>query len=135
MSIHNMSVLPIGKGEVKVFIRYLVLFMFWLVCFAFTTSTQALEIIGSIPSPGSEPRGLTWDGEYLWCADADLDSVYKLDPSDGTVISSLRFSLELDYGGITWSDDDNIWIANGSKIYKVNTSDGIVIESFGCPGG
>jgi streptogramin lyase len=130
---HNISILPIGKREVKVFVRCLFLFMFWLVCFTFTPSTQALEIIGSFPSPGSEPRGLTWDGEYIWCA--DIDSVYKLNPSNGNVISSFPFSLESDYGGITWGEAGNVWIANGSKIFEVDPVSGDTISYFGCPGG
>lgn len=117
------------------FIRYLVSLLFCLVCLSFTRSTEAQGIIDSFPSPGSEPRGLAWDGEYLWCADAGTDSVYKLDISNGFVISSFPFSIESNYGGITWSDDNNIWIANGSYIQKVNPADGSVIFSFSCPGG
>lgn len=117
------------------FIRYLVSLLFCLVCLSFTRSTEAQGIVDSFPSPGSEPRGLAWDGEYLWCADASTDSVYKLDISDGSVISSFPFYIESSYGGITWSDDNNIWIANGSLIYKVNPANGDVIFSFSCPGG
>ena len=116
-------------------IRYFVALMFCLVCSTFARSTEAQEIVDLIPSPGNEPRGLTWDGDYLWCADAGTDSVYKLDISNGSVISSFPFSIESGYGGITWSDDDNMWIANGSLIYKVNPADGEVLYNFSCPGG
>jgi len=117
------------------FVRYSIPLLFCLVCLTFAQSAEAQGIVDSFPSPASEPRGLAWDGEYLWCADAGTDSVYKLDTSDGSVISSFPFSIEPDYGGITWSDDDNIWIANVSLISKVNPANGEVIYSFSCPGG
>lgn len=117
------------------FIKYSVPLLVWLMCLTFARSTQAQGIIDSLPSPGREPRGLAWDGEYLWCADAGTDSVYKLDISNGTVISSFPFSIESNYGGITWSDDNNMWIANGSYIYKVNPANGDVLYSFSCPCG
>ena len=117
------------------FTRYAVLFLFWLVWLTFVRSAEAQEITDSFPSPGGEPRGLTWDGEHLWCADAVADSVYQLDISNGSVISSFPFSIDPSYGGITWSEDSNIWIANGSLIYEVNPENGEVIYSFTCPGG
>jgi DNA-binding beta-propeller fold protein YncE len=116
-------------------IRHSVLFLILLVCVAYAGSTQAQEAIGSFPSPGEEPRGLAWDGEYLWCADAGTDSVYKLDISDGTVISSFWLPINLEYGGITWGSDTTIWVADGSMIYEVNPTNGAVISSFSCPGG
>jgi DNA-binding beta-propeller fold protein YncE len=112
-----------------------ILFPFLLGCLALAPLSQAQEITHSFPSPGGEARGLCWDGEYLWCADAGTDSVYKIDISDGTVVSSFAFPIEPDYGGITWSADSNIWIANGSTIHKVNPANGDVISSFSCPGG
>jgi hypothetical protein len=116
-------------------IRQSVLFLFLLACLVFAGPTQAQEVIDSWPSPGSEPRGLAWDGEYLWCADAGTDSVYRLDISDGTVFPVFPFGIDLLYGGITWGADTTIWIANGSDIYEVNPANGAVISSFSCPGG
>ncbi len=115
--------------------RYSILYLFMLTCLTFAASSHAQEIVGSFPSPSGEPRGLCWDGANLWCADAATDSVYKLDISDGTVVSSFPFIIESDYGGITWSADANMWIANGSTIYKVDPANGEVVSSFSCPGG
>ncbi|KPJ66312.1 hypothetical protein AMJ44_08535, partial [candidate division WOR-1 bacterium DG_54_3] len=63
------------------FVRYSIPLLFCLVCLTFAQSAEAQGIVDSFPSPASEPRGLAWDGEYLWCADAGTDSVYKLDTS------------------------------------------------------
>lgn len=95
-------------------------------------SADPQTIVDSFPAPGSESRGLAWDGEYLWCADAGVDSVYKLDPLNGNILSSFPFSMDSSYGGITWSDDDNMWIANGSYVYKVDPNTGQSLFNFHC---
>lgn len=108
----------------------------WLLGFSvIAPSAQAQEIVNEFPSPAGESRGLAWDGEFLWCADSGTDSVYKLDPSDGGIISAFSFSISSSYGGITWSSDNNIWIANGRYFYKVNPSNGAAMTNFHCPGG
>lgn len=107
-----------------------------LIIYSFLVLTaQAQTLVGSFPSPRGSPRGLAWDGEYLWCADAEADSVYQLNPHTGEVVSGFSFNILHWFGGITWSDDANVWIANGSHIYKVNPSTGEVVDSCSCPGG
>ena len=115
--------------------RYSILLAFLSTCLTFAEPARALEVIDSFPAPASESRGLAWDGEYLWCADPGTDSVYKLDPTGGAVVSSFPFSIESDYGGITWSADTTLWIANGSRISEVNPANGNFISTFSCPGG
>ena len=36
------------------------------------------SVIKSIPSPGSGPGGLAWDGNYLWCLDITDAKIYQL---------------------------------------------------------
>jgi len=115
--------------------RYFKFIIALIICVTLAVSAKPQTIIDSFPSPGNESRGLAWDDEYLWCADAGTDSVYKLNPSNGTIVSSFPFSIGLDYGGITWSDDNNIWIGNGSYVYKVDPNTGQELYSFHCPGG
>jgi len=91
-----------------------------------------IESYDIIDSPGTNPRGLAWDGEYLWHADDSTDKIYKLNTS-GTVISS--FSSPGDNPqGLTW-DGEYLWhaVLSTDKIYKLNTS-GTVISSFSSPG-
>jgi len=92
-------------------------------------------IVGEFRSPAEEPRGLAWDGGHLWCADSEVDSVYELNPANGEVLSSFYFSLSSSYSGLTWSQDDNLWIATGSYVYKVNPTTGEELANFHCPGG
>ena len=116
-------------------LRYLKVVLTLIVCVTFAVSAESQAIVDSFPSPGNEPRGLAWDGEYLWCADAEAGFVYKLDPSNGTIVSSFPFAIGSNYGGITWSDDNNMWIGNGSYVYKVDPITGQQLYSFHCPGG
>ena len=91
-------------------------------------------VVDSFPSPGNQTRGLAWDGSFLWNADAE-DTVYRIDPSTGEVVSSFYFPIDSAYGGITWGLDNSLWIANGRIIYKVNPTTGDILYSFECPGG
>jgi streptogramin lyase len=97
-------------------------------------SVRSQTVVDSFPSPGNEPRGLAWDGEYLWCADAQLGSLNQLDPSTGATVSAFSFNVQSDYGGITWGSDTSIWIANGRKVYNIDPSTADTISSFSCPG-
>ena len=113
--------------------RYLTLSL--LICLCFSQLVGAQTIVNSFPTPGNDARGLTWDGSHLWCADATSNKIYKLDASDGSIISWFSFNVSDNYGGLTWSLDNNIWIGNGVYVYKVNTLTGTIISSFHCPGG
>ena len=92
-------------------------------------------ILNSFPSPGIEPRGLAWDGSFLWCAEYSAQMIFKLEPSTGTKVDSVSFPLYGDFGGITWGSHDQIWVANGSYVYEINPATGETLSYFHCPGG
>lgn len=48
------------------------------------------DIVASFPAPCSDAVGLGWDGVYLWCLKYEPDCVYRLDPRNGSVVSSFR---------------------------------------------
>jgi streptogramin lyase len=103
--------------------------------FLFCASVFSQTILNSFPSPGPEPRGLAWDGSFLWCAEYSYGKIFKLDPSTGAKVDSFSFPLEGDFGGITWGSDDQIWVANGSYVYEIDLGSGDTLSSFHCPGG
>ncbi|UCE20049.1 MAG: hypothetical protein JSV84_06820 [Gemmatimonadota bacterium] len=107
--------------------------MFWPVL------VHGQEILKQLQAPGSEPRGLTWDGHSLWCADASAQRVYQIDPDDGQIISSFDYSMDFQYGGLGWSPEGYLWITDyresQSWFDKVHPTSGSVISSFHCPGG
>ena len=88
-------------------------------------------VISSFASPSTYPRGLAFDGTYLWNADSNTDIIYKLNTS-GTVIFSF-LSPSTGPAGLTW---DGTYLLNADenkdRIYKLNTS-GTVIFSFLSP--
>ncbi len=106
-----------------------------LLNFLFSISVFSQTILNSFPSPGPEPRGLAWDGSFLWCAEYSTGKIYKLDPLTGGELGMFSFLLQSDFGGITWGSDDQIWVANGSYVYEVDPTSGDTLSSFHCPGG
>jgi hypothetical protein len=122
----------IVRGDESMCVR---VWVFVISNLVFWENVMGYQIVDSFPSPRNEPRGLAWDGTYLWCADAGMDSVYCLNTLGGIVISAFPFSIDSSYGGLTWGKDSSIWIANGRIIYEVNPTNGDEIYNFICPGG
>ena len=114
-------------------VKYLIVVLVLVLVLANHVKPQV--IVGEFPSPAGESRGLAWDGRYLWCADSEADSIYKMNPVEGTVLSSIFFNLPLNYGGITWSQDNNLWIAKEEYFYKLHPNTGAELANFHCPGG
>ena len=44
----------------------------------------------SLACPGNFPTGLTFDGQYLWNADRQTDSLYQIDPKSGKIINTIN---------------------------------------------
>ena len=112
-----------------------VLTMAGLLCFLISVNVYSQTIVNSFPSPGPEPRGLAWDGLYLWCAEYESGRIFKLDPASGTKVDSFTLPIDSQFGGITWGSDNQIWVANGSFVYEIDPASGDTLSSFRCPGG
>jgi len=123
----------VNKGEKM--LRWKVLVLAGLLSLLVSASACSQTIINSFPSPGPEPRGLAWDGSYLWCAEYSSGKIFKLEPSTGAKVDSVSFPLQSDFGGITWGSEDQIWVANGVYIYEIDPSSGDTLGLFRCPGG
>jgi DNA-binding beta-propeller fold protein YncE len=87
---------------------------------------------GTIITPGSTPRGLAFDGTYLWTADASEDKIYKLEAST-LIVDSFDTPVPTPRG--LAFDGTYLWTVDASedKIYKLDTS-GNIIDSFDSPG-
>ena len=48
------------------------------------------DVAAQFATPGNCPTGLTFDGKYLWMADRKSDSLYQIDPSDGSVVRAIE---------------------------------------------
>jgi hypothetical protein len=80
---------------------------------------ETLDVVDAFDCPGSFPKGLTYDGLYLWYADAAEDKIYQMSTA-GSVQSSFTLPLNSSPTGLTW-DGATLWIADDSSATITNT--------------
>lgn len=97
------------------------------------------SVIISFDAPGASTEGLAWDGTNLWATDngggpLNPQALFKMNPNDGTIISSVELESMSWAHGITW-DGEYIWVDNfGPKtITKVNQATGEVLHTIPTP--
>ena len=80
----------------------------------------------SMPSGGSTSRGFCFGGDFLWHLTRYY--VYKIDPSDRTVVDSIP-TPEKDMADIIWKDG-LLWLGNGSKFFILDPISKTVVADF-----
>jgi streptogramin lyase len=95
------------------------------------------EIVHEFPCPGTDPRGLTWDGTHLWHVDDDSGLIYKLNPTNGSVLASFAapgVSDSTHRQGLAW-DGDVLFHAEyfSGLVYRLDPVSGSVMSSFVSP--
>lgn len=98
--------------------------------------TTTGSVVSSFDAPGTgsnRVRGLAWDGAHLWMGDIVNDVVYRIDPSDGSVLDTIDFP-EGSIGGLTW-DGKYLWATNDSpdRLYRLVDPGNETWESFPAP--
>lgn len=95
--------------------------------------TLQTRVVRSFPSPGPGPSELTWDGDHLWVCDFESDSIYKINPTDFSVVFTFA-SPDTEPTGLAW-DGQYLWHCDrwAHKVYKINPNTGIVLNSFTSP--
>jgi PKD repeat protein len=94
--------------------------------------TGQIEVVSQFRSPGPNPRGLAWDGRYLWCADASGEgTLYKIDPSSGSAVSAIP-SPGMEPAGLAW-DGKYLWNVDRieRKIFQLDSRTGTVVNGQG----
>ena len=91
------------------------------------------HIISTIPAPGPNPQGVAWDGSHLWVADAETDSIYKINHLNGFIDYSFS-SPGLEPRGLTY-DGTHLWNIDNNyrKIFKLNPENGSIINFIELP--
>lgn len=93
------------------------------------------------------PTDMTYDGSNFWIVDWQTNTISKVRPEDGAVLLSLPGPSSLpSYQsnpsvtnarpyGITW-DGRDLWVADQEeqKIFRIDVSDGSVVDFFATPG-
>jgi DNA-binding beta-propeller fold protein YncE len=72
----------------------------------------------SFSSPTPFPRGLAWDGQYLWIADPETQRIIKVD-TQGRILNKYN-SPGTSPSGLAW-DGQHLWVADlvTYKIYEL----------------
>ena len=97
--------------------------------------TLNCSIISTIPSPDKYPSDLAWDGNYIWVYGYPSQKIYKIDPTDGSIVA--KFDVPEGTGqaqnaGLTY-DGSYLWLSGTDKIFKLDPSNCKVIASFPAP--
>ena len=96
-------------------------------------------MLGAFAAPDGAPRGLAYDGEYLWLANSgDGNSlygskIYKLDPDSGTVLGT--FAGPSSYScGLAW-DGEFLWYSSyvTGVIMQLDVATMTILRSFAAP--
>ena len=102
------------------------------VCFLFPftliASARVGDVLKIINTPGPLPTGLTFDGKYLWLADASTDKIYKINPESGEVVSNFD-SPGFHPEGLAW-DGKYLWHVDAAEkyMYQIDPSNGKALK-------
>lgn len=102
------------------------------------SASEALNfgvIIQTFASPDARPSDLAFDGEHLWVVtDGAVPTLWKLDPSDGSVVDSMpaptaAATLGLEHVGTSlWGSTDD-----PDELYEASPVDGSVLGQLASP--
>lgn len=86
-----------------------------------------LELMRSLPAPGTHLCGVAWDGRRLWHSDGTTDTIYQLDPETGEVTAALACDTVRTCLGF---DGNSLWQIAGrpKRIRVIRPADGRVLE-------
>ncbi len=98
----------------------------------FKVDASKVEVIGEIPLPGTDPRGLAYDPDdnCLWHMMGD-SVLYKLSPEDGKVIAKFSLPEIKNPRGVGYKDGI-VWISDKEtkKIYKFDKKQEKIVGSI-----
>lgn len=99
-----------------------------------TVLPQVAAFLDSFDSPAEDPRGLAFDGRYLWLSDALSLKLFKVDPATGEAVRSFNVDWQLPED-VAW-DGTSIWaVDNGDlKLLQIDPETGDIIKSKEAPG-
>jgi len=100
-----------------------------------TTGEGQATLVFSCPSPTTSNIGLTWDGTHLWIASNALDTAYRVDPFDCSIVHSIPLPSPGYPTGLAW-DGRYLWSTDGDleTIFQLDPLNGSIISSFPSPG-
>ncbi|UCG91107.1 MAG: PQQ-binding-like beta-propeller repeat protein [candidate division WOR-3 bacterium] len=106
----------------------------FIVCTLISSCVFAHSVINAFEAPDNA-SGLAWDGNYLWCGAYGVngDTIFKLDPNDGTILKKLRWGQSVDSYGLTF-DQGDLWVndhlTGTDSIFRIDTITGARITAL-----
>jgi len=98
-----------------------------LLCLLFVSPVSATvgKAKQTFPTPAQHPTGMTFDGKYIWLADAQTYQLYQINPQNGRVVKKIK-SPGFDPRGLAW-DGKLLWCVDAGEgwIYGINVKSGI----------
>jgi hypothetical protein len=100
---------------------------------------RTCEVVRTIPAPGRYIGGLAWDGAALWCLPEESGLIQRIDPVDGTVLSSIpapSYGARNPAGADLAWDGTSLWHVDYATdlLYRLDPATGEVQSSFPTPG-
>ena len=91
---------------------------------------QASQAGNSFATSGSNPQGVTFDGESIWITNVGSNSVAKLRASDGGLLGTFGVGSQPEF---TVFDGANVWVTNfgSNNVTKLRASDGSTVGTYG----
>lgn len=99
------------------------------ICFVYGQS-----VVHAVPTPPNA-SGLAWDGNYLWCGAYGVngDTIYKIDPVNGTVVKKLVWGYQADSYGMEF-DAGDLWVndhlTGQDSIFRIDTITGARVHAI-----
>ena len=109
---------------------YTIVFAFFVIFIVLLiiVNCTGTEIKKSYATPEDNPKGLAWDGEYLWLVhdqDSDTGLITKIDPNNGVILDAFS-SPGNEPKGLTFGDN-HLWIIDKQNyeyyIFKLDPSE------------
>ncbi len=102
--------------------------------------TTSGSFVFSFLAPSTDPRGMAWDGQYLWLGDAPSQVLYQVDTL-GAVMNTVSMSGTIDWSmGMVWVPEHtagHLWV--NEDVYDdinqldVSGANAILIQDFSHP--
>ena len=94
--------------------------------YALTQTTHPGDVVAEIPDFGNDRGGLAFDGQYVWQAARDLNTIYQIDPATSSTVHSIPTPAD-GAAGLHW-ENGKLWQLdmNTKKMYRLNPADGAV---------
>ena len=92
------------------------------------------QVLRQFKAPGAFCTTLTFDGQYLWCADAKTDRLYRVDPATGRKVGEIP-APGFWPTGLAW-DGEYLWCADSKqkKLFQVRPATGAIVRAIDAPG-